>query len=114
MLKIKAEDNVSLSTMHGQLNVAPLESKLRFNHLRWCGHVERSDKWINKCTHLEIDGFKCRGRPHKTWSKAVTEDLKAWSIDANNAHDQPVWKKTPRTVMKSPTCRNFEQLAQNG
>ena len=27
---------------------------------------ERSDKWISKCTHLEIDGFKGRGRPHKT------------------------------------------------
>ena len=77
MLKIKAEDNVSLSTMYGILNLAPLESKLRLNCLRWYGHVERSDKWVNKCTHLEIGGFKGRGRPHKTWSTTVTEDLKA-------------------------------------
>ena len=47
------------------------------------GHVERSDKWINKCIHIEIDGFKGRGRPFKTWSTTVTEDLKAWNIDAN-------------------------------
>ena len=86
MLKIKAEDKVSLSTMYGRLNRAPLESKLRLNHLRWYGHVERSDKWINKCTHLEMDGFKGRGRC-KTWSATVTEDLKAWNIDANNVHD---------------------------
>ena len=60
MLTIKAEDNGSLPTMYGQLNLAPLESKLRLNCLRWYGHVESSDKWINKCTHLEIDGFKGR------------------------------------------------------
>ena len=48
---------------------------LRLNRLRWYGHVERSDKWINKCTHLEIDGFKVRVRPRKTWSAAVAEDF---------------------------------------
>ena len=91
MLNIKAEDNVSLSAIYGQLNLAPMEcfAKLRLNHLRWYGHLERSDKWLNKCTHLEIDGFKGRGRPHKTLSATVTEDL------------------------KSPTCGNCGQIAQN-
>ena len=72
MLKIKAEGSVSLSTMYERFNLAPLESKLRLNRLRWYGHVERSDKWINKYTHLEIDSFKGRGRPRKTWSSTVT------------------------------------------
>ena len=44
MLKIKAEDNVSLSTMYGRLNLAPLESKVRLNRLRKYEHVERNDK----------------------------------------------------------------------
>ena len=57
ILKIKAEDNVSLPTMYEQLNLAPLESKLRLNHLRWHGHEERSEKWTNKRVHLEIDDF---------------------------------------------------------
>ena len=71
--------------MYERLNLASLESKLRLNRLRWFRHVERSDQWIKKCTHLEIDDFKGRGRPRKTWSATVTEDLKAWNIDANNA-----------------------------
>ena len=71
-------------------NLAPLESKLRLNQLTWYGHVERSDKWINKCTHLVIEGFQGRGRSRKTWSATVTEDLKAWSINVNKVHDQPV------------------------
>ena len=52
---------VSLSSMDRRLNLAPLKSKMKLNGLRWYGHVRRSDKWINKCTHLEIDGFKGRG-----------------------------------------------------
>ena len=72
MLKIKAEDNVSLSTIYEQLNLAPLESKLRLIHRRWYGHVERSDEWIHKSTQLEIGGFKGRGRPRTTWIATMT------------------------------------------
>ena len=108
------EDNVSLSTSYGRLNLVPLKSKLRLNYLRQYGHVERSDKCINKCTHSEIDSFKGRGKTRKTWSATVAEDLKAWKIDANNAHDPPMWKKALRTAMKSPTCGNRGQVAQNG
>ena len=39
MLKLKAEDNVTLSTIYGRLNLGPLESKLRLNRLRWYGLV---------------------------------------------------------------------------
>ena len=76
--------------------------------------MERSDKCINKCTHSEIDSFKGRGKTRKTLSATVAEDLKAWKIDANNAQDPPIWKKALRTAMKSPTCGNRGQVAQNG
>ena len=44
----------------------------------------------------------------------MTEDLKAWNIDANNVHDRPVWKKALRTAMKSLTRGNRAQVAKNG
>ena len=47
-------------------------------------------------------------KPCKTWSETVTQDFKAWNIDANNAQDQPVWKKALRTAMKSLTRRNHD------
>ena len=114
ILKTKAEDNVSLSAMYGHLNLAPLKSNLSLNCLRLYWRLEKSDKWINKCTHLEIDGFRGRGRPRKTLSETVTEDMKAWNIDVNNTPDQLVWKKTLKTAMKSPACRICGQVAQNG
>ena len=92
---------VSLSTMYGWLNLAHLESKLRLNHLRWYGHMERSDKWINKWTHLEIDGFKGRGRLLKTWSETVTEDLKAWDNSC---------KCTWLSCMEESTLVSYEKL----
>ena len=61
-----------------------------------------------------MHGFKGRGRTRKTWSAIVTEDLKAWYIDANNVHDGPVRKKALGTAMKTPTRGNRGQVAQNG
>ena len=78
---------MSLSATYRQLNLAPLESELRLNCLRQYGHLERGDKWISKCTHLEIGGFNDRGGPRKRWIETVTKDLEAWNIDANNVHD---------------------------
>ena len=66
--------------MYRQLNLAHLESKVRLNCLRRYGHMERSDKWIQKYTHLEMMIVK----PCKTWSETVTQGFKAWNIDANN------------------------------
>ena len=111
MLKLKAEDHVRLLTICEQLNLPPLESNLKFNRLRWYACVNRNEKWISKCTHLEIDG---RRRPHKTRSETMTEDMKAWNIDVNNVPDRPVWKKALKTAMKSLTCSNRGQVAQNG
>ena len=77
--------------------------------------VVLKDKWIKKCTHREIDGFKQEQRKtDKTLIATVTKDLRAWNIDANNAHDRPVWKKALRTAMKSLTHQNRGQVAQNG
>ena len=87
MLKVKIEDNVSLSTMCAKLNLASLQSKLRLNRLRWYGHVVRSENWINSCFHLEVDGFKGKGRPRKTGIETINEDLKEWNIDSNLIKD---------------------------
>ena len=114
MLKVKIEDNVSLSTMCAKLNLAPLQSKLRLNRLRWYGHVVRSENWINSCFHLEVDGFKGKGRPRKTWIETINEDLKEWNIDSDVIKDRPIWKNNLKTAMKSPTRRNRGMVAQSG
>ena len=114
MLKVKIEDNVSLSTMCAKLNLAPLQSNLRLNRLRWYGHVVRSENWINSCFHLEVDSFKGRGHPRKTWIETINKDLKEWNIDSDVIKDRPIWKNNLKTAMKSPTCGNCGMVAQIG
>ena len=62
MFRIKTTDKVNLSTIYSRLKVPSLASQVSLNRLRCYGHVERSDKWIKHCTHLEVEGCKGRGR----------------------------------------------------
>ena len=87
---------------------------MRLNRLRWYGHVVRSEKWINQCTHLDVDGFKGRGRPRKTWKESINEDLRLWNIDSNKIEDRPAWKNELKLAMKSPTRGNRGMVAHTG
>ena len=60
MCKVKTEDDVSLHDMYSRLSLQPLESRLKINRLRWYGHVEISEDWTKRCTHIDVPG--CQGR----------------------------------------------------
>ena len=49
--KVKAEDDANLHDSYSRLSLQPSESRLIINHLRWYGHVDRSDDWMNKTLH---------------------------------------------------------------
>ena len=55
-----------------------LEHRLRKAKLRWFGHVKRRDKnsILRSAMELEMEVRKPVGRPKKTWSKAVEEDMR--------------------------------------
>ena len=74
----------------------------------------RSENWINSFFHLEVDGFKGRGQPQKTWIETINEDLKEWNIDSDVIKDRPIWKNNLKTAMKSPTRGNRGMVAQIG
>ena len=114
MLRVKAEDDVSLHVMYSRLSLHPLESRLRINRLRWYGHVERSEGWIKCCNKIVVTGCQGRGRSCKSWKESVKDYLRLWNIDPNMVHDQPKWKNALKTAMKSPTRRNCGKVAQSG
>ena len=53
---VRVCDRVSVASLLGRLNISSLEAVLRVNRLRWFGHVQRSDSWIQKCTQMQVDG----------------------------------------------------------
>ena len=99
--------------MYPCLILQSLESRLRVNHLRWYGHVERSEDWIKRCTKIDVSGCQGRGRPRKSWKESVTDDLCLWNIISNIVHDRSKWKNSLKTAMRSPTCGNFGKVVQS-
>ena len=75
---VKLADRVSSDTLLRRLNIVSIESLIQSNRLRWFGHVQRSEQWINRITNLNINGKRSRGHPKKSWRSAVDEDRRDW------------------------------------
>ena len=60
---------------------------LRKNRLRWFGHTQRSDQWINKIQTFDVTGNAGRGRPSKTWKDVISDDIKSWTIPVASCQD---------------------------
>ena len=56
---------------------ASVSERMDQSTLRWFGHVERmeDDRLAKKVYILEMQGPRCRGRPHKRWMYGVKEVL---------------------------------------
>jgi hypothetical protein len=65
------------------------------NRLRWFGHAERKvdDDWVRRCTLMEVDGRRSRGRPSKTWRDVIEDDLKRYDLCAEDAMDRCLWRE---------------------
>ena len=59
-----------------------LEHRLREMRLRWFGHVKRRDEnsILRRAMELEVEGRRPVGRPKRTWSKVVEEDMRKLNI----------------------------------
>ena len=102
---VKPEDRISTTSLYTRLQIPPLESVLRLNRLRWFGHVQRSNDWIKRCTLLEVNGKRGRGRPRKTWKQTIDEDLKSWKIEKNFTQDRVTWKRMLKTAIGKPNLQ---------
>ena len=70
--------------------VENLEHTLRKTSLRWIGHVKCKDEnnTLKKVLELEMEGRRPVGRPKKTWSKIVEEDMRKLNITEDMAEDR--------------------------
>ena len=58
-----------------KLGINNIQTLLRYNRLRWFGHVVMNDGCINSITEFEVVGQRGRGRPKKTWKDTINNDL---------------------------------------
>ena len=68
---------------------------LQQNRLRWYGHVLRKEDtdWVKKYMKYEVDCFRPRGRPKRTWKVVVQKDCQARNLNKEDAMDHGRWKK---------------------
>ena len=73
-----------------------LEHRLRKPRLRWFGHVKHSrdkNSILRRAMELEVEGRRTVGRPKKTWSKIVEEDMRKLNIMEDMAEDRKQWRQ---------------------
>ena len=72
-----------------------LEHRLRKTRLRQFGHVKHRDKnsILRRAMELEVEGRRTVGRPKKTWSKIVEEDMRKLNIMEDMAEDRKQWRQ---------------------
>ena len=80
-----------------------LEHRLRKTRLTWFGHVKRRDEnnILRRAIEMEmeVEGRRPVGRPKKTWSKLVEEDMRKLNITEDMAED----RKRQRQLISRPT-----------
>jgi hypothetical protein len=61
------------------------------NRPRWFGHVERKvdDDWVRRCTLMEVDEMRSRGRPRKV---EECDDLRKYDLHTEDAMNRCLWR----------------------
>ena len=89
---VKPDDGVDTDVLYGKLGIHEVTASLRARRLRWYGHVERATSCTNSITKLPIPGTRGRGRPRKSWSDCVRDDLEACSLGGTDPQNRGAWR----------------------
>ena len=91
-------DEISSAVLLQKLDLDEITAVLCTRRLRWYGHVQRATSCINSITWLGLPGTRDHGRPRKTWSACVRNNL-----DGVNPLDRNSWRTSVRHCQVLPT-----------
>ena len=97
------QDRVTNEEVRRRCGVENLEHRLRKMRLRWFGHVKGRDENSILRRTMEVEGRRPVGRPKKTWSKVVEEDMRKLNITEDMAEDRKQWRQTHITSQEWET-----------
>ena len=89
-------DKVRNKDIRNLVGVAPIEDKMRENHLRWFGHIRHRvmDVPVRKIEKIDIERGKIlRGKPKMTWVEVVKKDMKLLELKKRMLADKNDWKR---------------------
>ena len=90
----KIADRDPLHELRSRLGLASIEEVLRWNRLRWFGHLQRMDdnSWPRKIESFAAPDPLPTGRPRKRWSDCIKADLKSAKLRPEQASDRQLWR----------------------
>ena len=94
---VRLKDHISSDSLLRKLGINNIQTLLRYNRLRWFGHVVRNDGCINRITEFEVVGQRRRGRPKKTWKDTINNDLRHWKLSRADPANRMEWRKKLKT-----------------
>ena len=106
------KDHISSDSLLRKLGINNIQTLLRYNRLRWFGHVVRNDGCINSITEFEVVGQRGRGRPKKTWKDTINNYLRHWKLSRADPANRMEWRKKLRTNIGAmqPTLSGTDTL----
>ena len=103
MCHVRTSDEPDMMELQTKLGIEDLTTVIRKRRLRWFGHVERSTAEISKVRSMHIAGKRGLGRPGKTWSECVREDLGIFKLKTSDAQDREGWRSSVQSSQLEPT-----------
>ena len=109
---VRLKDHISSDSLLRKLGINNIQTLLRYNRLRWFGHVVRNDGCINSITEFEVVGQCGHGRPKKTWKDTINNDLRHWKLSRADPANRMEWRKKLRTNIGAvqPTLSGTDTL----
>ena len=94
-LTVRVKDRVPSKELRERLGLDDIISVLQQNRLQWYGHVlqKEDNDCMKKCTEYEVEGYRPRGRPKRTWRAVVRKDCQACKLNREDAMNRSKWRK---------------------
>ena len=71
-----------------------MDQLARANGVSWCGHVLRNDRknFLRRTLDFKVKETRKRGRPKKTWLRAVVEQSRKVWLNTSDANNRTRWR----------------------
>ena len=103
MCGVKLMDKKSTKDLMQILDLNEAMDQLaKASSVRWYGHVLRKDKnnFLRRALDLMVRGTMKRGRPKKTWLRAVVEQSRKVGLNISDANNRSTWRLGLNTISR--------------
>lgn len=94
MAGVRWQDRVASEEVAERLSVKEMEVRFRQGRLCWFGYVRMSeDNKVKVVENMEAGGRKPAGRPKKTRTKCIQQEINLLRVNDKLVQDRRVWRR---------------------